>query len=672
MCGVYAIVLAALIVLYERYWGGNRTAEKIPVRAVIYILVSIFLYFNLATTFAAVLFPCVALANFLAAYLGEEYEEEEEKPSELQPDDIPRSKEQGLWDRFIDWLILKKEANQLGVLIFLLMYIAGNIAVFIANVVIWFGKNSNLPEGARLSGFAPFAKGFGNVLNLNCALIIVPVLRSIIRWLYNRSTADEGICSRSLRAVLSFIPLDRNIDFHKLIAKVIVIGTIGHVVFHAFNYINSMDVTYSIFGWWPWISGGFLLVSMTFIYGGAAPKVKEGQFEIFWYSHHFFIMFFFMTLVHGAGGWGPNYWKFFLGPGVLYIIERLLRFYRARQDLVLLSVTHMKPNVYSLEFAKTGVFASEYKEGQYLFLCAPYISRIQWHPFTISSAPQEKTVTVHIRKCGEGSWTNELANYVSSMGPRNATYYELTRQTATGLIAGKILGPDGQQILQADGPHSAPTQHLSEYDHVMVVGAGIGCTPVASTLKSVTQHKWRYYMGKCHPDHAYFFWVMAHHEIDSFRWLIRTIKDCQDDVYDMRAKQAKDMSQKRFEFHIYVSSVPKDQKPIDVVVDDEIGFWGVPKADDYLDKVRAPFTEADIYKVMMCPPPHAQLGDLHIYSGRPKWGERFAAVAAAHHTGDIGVMFCGNPRIADDLQVMCMKYSSNTEKRYFKLHKENF
>lgn len=184
----------------------------------------------------------------------------------------------------------------------------------------------------------------------------------------------------------------------------------------------------------------------------------------------------------------------------------------------------MKPNVFSLEFAKEGVFASEYKEGQYIFICCPYLSRIQWHPFTVSSAPQEKTVTVHIRKCGPGSWTSALAEYVGSFGPVNATYYELTRQTASGLIAGKILGPDGQQIIQIDGPHSAPTQHIGEYDHVMVVGAGIGCTPIAATLKSITQHKWRYYMGRCHPDHAYFFWVISHGDVDSFRWLIRAIK----------------------------------------------------------------------------------------------------------------------------------------------------
>lgn len=72
---------------------------------------------------------------------------------------------------------------------------------------------------------------------------------------------------------------------------------------------------------------------------------------------------------------------------------------------------------------------------------------------------------------------------------------------------------------------------------------------------------------------------------------------------------------------------------------------------------------------MYCPPAHTVLGDIHIWSGRPKWGERFQAVAGAHPSGNIGVHFCGNPAIANDLETMCHKYSSLTEKRYFRFHK---
>ena len=45
-----------------------------------------------------------------------------------------------------------------------------------------------------------------------------------------------------------------------------------------------------------------------------------------------------------------------------------------------------------------------YKPGQYLFLCCPEVSRFQWHPFTISSSPEEEFIGVHIRVVGD--WTS--------------------------------------------------------------------------------------------------------------------------------------------------------------------------------------------------------------------------------------------------------------------------
>lgn len=140
----------------------------------------------------------------------------------------------------------------------------------------------------------------------------------------------------------------------------------------------------------------------------------------------------------------------------IYITERVLRIYRASLPVSLLSITLMD-DVMSLEFAKEGPLEGGYSEGQYLFLLSPPISRIQWHPFTISSAPQEHSVTVHIRVCGEGSWTRGLQQYLSTMGPKGKSYIKLDRLGPNGKVPGKILGPDGRSIIQIDGPHAAPS-----------------------------------------------------------------------------------------------------------------------------------------------------------------------------------------------------------------------
>ena len=46
----------------------------------------------------------------------------------------------------------------------------------------WYYYVINL-DTASLSGYVPWAKAFAGMLNLNCALIVVPVTRSVMaRW----------------------------------------------------------------------------------------------------------------------------------------------------------------------------------------------------------------------------------------------------------------------------------------------------------------------------------------------------------------------------------------------------------------------------------------------------------------------------------------------------------
>ncbi|KAL7641496.1 UNVERIFIED_CONTAM: hypothetical protein RMT77_007367 [Armadillidium vulgare] len=51
-----------------------------------------------------------------------------------------------------------------------------------------------------------------------------------------------------------------------------------------------------------------------------------------------------------------------------------------------------------------------YHPGDYIFVNIPTIAKYEWHPLTISSAPeQEGALWLHIRAVGE--WTNRLYNY---------------------------------------------------------------------------------------------------------------------------------------------------------------------------------------------------------------------------------------------------------------------
>mmetsp|Transcript_16800 Transcript_16800/g.27330 ORF Transcript_16800/g.27330 Transcript_16800/m.27330 type:complete len:323 (+) Transcript_16800:3-971(+) len=313
-------------------------------------------------------------------------------------------------------------------------------------------------------------------------------------------------------------------------------------------------------------------------------------------------------------------------------------------------------------------------EGQYCFINCPHLSQFQWHPFTISSAPSDKTVTFHIRKSIPGSWTDELHDYLLSLGNSKSGRVTFSRNNGAQRVSGKIIGPDGLPLLKIDGPHSAPTQHISKYKNVMVIGAGIGVTPVASASKSVVFHKWRTAVGEVFPNNGYFYWVVTHRDVDSFRWLIRLIKDCQDEVSHQRSKAAS-VYQHKFEFHIFVTSA-KNPKPVKLHIakEDELSFWGARTEEGGIAKAKGPFDESTLYSALKCPVfgEVKQLGNVYVHNGRPNWRAEFARVKAYHPESTVGVAFCGNEYIAKDLKRQSAAFSNVEQNSLFRLHLENF
>lgn len=163
-----------------------------------------------------------------------------------------------------------------------------------------------------------FAKGFGETLKFNMALILLTVCRRTLTKL--RSTFLHAI-----------IPFDENINFHKLIALGIVIGSVAHTLFHlGCNYIklstcpkhkfmnalgpilNYQQPTYmglltSIVG----LTGVFMCVIMAFSFTLATHSFRRNVvklpwifhnlagFNAFWYAHHLLALAYVLLFMHG-------------------------------------------------------------------------------------------------------------------------------------------------------------------------------------------------------------------------------------------------------------------------------------------------------------------------------------------------------------------------------------
>ncbi|NXY39290.1 NOX1 oxidase, partial [Pomatorhinus ruficollis] len=193
-------------------------------------------------------------------------------------------------------------------------------------------------------------------------------------------------------------------------------------------------------------------------------------------------------------------WKWVLAPIILYVFERILRVWRAQQKVVVKKVVMHPARVLELQMQKKG-FSMEV--GQYIFVNCPAISPLEWHPFTLTSAPEEDFFSIHVRAAGD--WTERLID---------------TFQLETPRYAGK--GPTGHARdlwrlarVEVDGPFGTASEDVFQYEVAMLVGAGIGVTPFASILKSIW-YKFQQGDQTLKTKKIYFYWLCR--DTGAFAW----------------------------------------------------------------------------------------------------------------------------------------------------------
>ena len=135
---------------------------------------------------------------------------------------------------------------------------------------------------------------------------------------------------------------------------------------NTFPYVSKP--WYGIVRYAPFYTGAFATMSMFFIYTAATRAVKHAQYEIFWFSHHFFVLFYVSLIFHG-----PVFLYFTIVPIILYIGERLWRIKRSARPIYLKTIKWIAP-VLELDFCPKNKDDLNFIEGQYLYINCPYLS----------------------------------------------------------------------------------------------------------------------------------------------------------------------------------------------------------------------------------------------------------------------------------------------------------
>ncbi|KAI0826184.1 NADPH oxidase [Irpex lacteus] len=472
------------------------------------------------------------------------------------------------------------------------------------------------------------------VLHVDVIFILLPVCRNFISLL-RRTPLNH------------YIPFDKNITFHKATAWSIVFGSFVHIAAHMVNFAelamadtDAKNTGQRIvaflaanFATGPGITGWIMTAALGIMVWYAMEKRRRARFEWFWYTHHLFIVFFINWQLHGMFCMikpdRPPYcsyntigvfWRYWLVGGVIWIFERILREVRSRHRTYIHKVIQHPSNVMELQIKKEKTTT---RAGQYIFLSCPEVSYFQWHPFTLTSAPEEDYISVHIRVCGD--FTGALAKAVGCD-------FEKKGKGEKGDVS-KVVPPPVNRVLprvMVDGPFGSASEDFLNFETVLLVGAGIGVTPFASILKSIWYRMNNFNNSKpTRLSKVYFTWVIR--DFGTAEWfhsLLQAIEE-QD-------------TQNRIEINIYLTAKIKEDDMNNIIVQD------VGAEKDAITSLRAP-----------------------THFGRPNWDRVFSSIAEKHPDSDVGVFFCGPPVLSKTLHVSCNKYSNPKGTRFF-FGKENF
>lgn len=679
----------------------------IPFRGIMYLVFAVPALLTLPTLIAGFCGAVTGAVNMYAVVRGERSAGARKgggrgaKKKTSLADDYEDASTATLTAKFLEWLRHQREADKIGQFVLLILYGVGNFWYAVDTLAFYFGligflddcstrtvitdcPQSFLDAGLSAPSYwAAFAKVGGALLNLNASMLLVPVVRGALAVL-NRKRIGQ-------RATLAtYLPLRKNIAFHKLVAKIVLASAVLHIVCHFINFSFAPAVTLALFPnpddapWYgavktaPWYTGALITVSMFFIFSAAPSAMKAAKYEVFWNSHHFFVLFYVNCLFHG-----PVFLYWSILPISMYVAERCFRVRRGRREIYLLSVKWVEP-VLEIVWKPRQKDEFQFVEGEYLYLNCPYIASDEWHPFTISSAvgdlKKEGFVTNHIRVYPKG-WTGKLRQYLELMNPTGSYEFELTRRDpdSAEVLPGKLNGPDAQQILRIDGPHAAPSMHYNAYETVMLIGAGIGLTPAAAIIRAVLRYKWRMGFNVGGPDIVHFYWVVRQNEVESFQWFVALLTSLMAQL--QRDRSTNSVAAKYYlEMNVYVTraedSYPTPKLQESAEIDPTLREFAPFTAQQLLSAIVHPRVKSKSQVEVQRSPDTAtnKLGDIWIWNGRPDWDGIFAAVADPDRvvSKDIGVCFCGAYVIGKDLKDMCEKHSSVETNVTFHLHKENF
>ncbi|XP_065313288.1 dual oxidase-like isoform X1 [Gordionus sp. m RMFG-2023] len=467
------------------------------------------------------------------------------------------------------------------------------------------------------------SRASANVISFVYCVLLLTVCRHLITKL--RETK-----------VKNYLPLDSALAFHKLCAYTGIIFVVIHCAGHLVNlyHVSTQPLEHlkclfkemffkgnnipPPFSFWAFqtitgITGIILTIITVIMYVFAHEIVRQKAYRYFWATHKLFVPFFVLNIFHGAARLtsSPTFHLYLVVPAILYMIDKLISLNRKHLEMAVIKATLMPSDVTKIVLNRPHSFT--YKSGQWVQISIPDINPGEYHAFTLTSAPHEDILSLHIKALGR--WTWKVRNLYD---PNNLQGSSFPR-------------------VYIDGPYGDGNQNWPKHEIAVMIGGGIGVTPYASILKDLVNI---FYVNKDHSiicKKVYFLWVCPSHK--SYEWLVNLLQE-------IKEKDTNDI----IEIHIFITQ--------------------------YFDKYDLRTTMLYICDKYFQNIAHKSLltgVKAHNHFGRPEFEKIMRFIQGRHKKcKKIGVFSCGPITLTSAIERACDKVNKTRQSPLLVSHFENF
>uniref|UniRef100_A0A1S3CBN3 FAD-binding FR-type domain-containing protein n=1 Tax=Cucumis melo TaxID=3656 RepID=A0A1S3CBN3_CUCME len=290
------------------------------------------------------------------------------------------------------------------------------------------------------------ATRFGLLAEACLGLLLLPILRGLAPF------------------QLIGIQFEASVKYHVWLGTAMVLFGTFHGISTLFIWGISNNIQDQVWKWQNtgriYIAGEITLITGLVIWITSLPQIRRRKFEIFYYTHHLYIVFFVFFLFHAGD---RHFYMVF--PGLfLFGIDKILRIIQSRIETCVVSARILPCKAVELTLPKDRRL--KYKPTSVVYVKIPRISRFQWHAFSLisSSNVDDETMSIVV-KCDK-SWTRSLYDVISS-----------EREGESDQL--KCIS------IAVEGPYGPSSMDFLRYDHLLLIAGGIGITPFLSILQEI-------------------------------------------------------------------------------------------------------------------------------------------------------------------------------------------